>query len=179
MSIVAEHMPSEKTLLTVVDVEARAAANRAKAAVAPVVASETPRKTGATAQALRPRVGRTGTGYAVTVGPPRGKLHPRSRAGVGRAPATIADVMRWVQRGTGLHREGGGPKAPIRGVRLGWRQGLRRGSLSVYGKQYAQVEGQEPNPFMNRIRVAGVVRVEPLLVGGAHDAAAALEKVID
>lgn len=174
MTIIAEHMPTEKTLLSVVDGEARETANKAKAAVAPVVASETPRKSGATAAALRPRVTRTGTGHAVTVAAPRGRKHPRGRQG-----QTIADVIRWVTRGTGLLRTGGGPKARIQGAKLGWSQGRRRGSLSVYGKQYDSVEGQEANPFMDRIAVAGSTRVEPILIAGASEAARALEAVID
>lgn len=170
MSIRAEHMPTEHTLLTVVDGAARGSVREAQAALAPVVTANTPRRTGATAEALRPRVSRTSTGHSLTVAPPRGRRHPRSSTG-----ATIAQVMRWVQRGTGLHRVGAGAKAPIRGKRYGFF----RGPLNVYGKQYQSVEGQDPNPFMERIRVAGGTRVEPLLERGAQVAARELERAVD
>lgn len=170
MTVIAERMPTERTLLTVVDEEARSTVKKAQSAMAPVVTAETPRASGATAGALAPRVGRSGTGHSLTIAAPRGRVHPRSSTG-----ATIAQVIRWVTRGTGLERVGPGAKSRIRGQRVGFR----REPLSVYGRAYSSVRGQKANPFMSRISAAGSLRVEPLLIAGAQEAARALERVID
>lgn len=119
MTVVAEKLPTEHTLLTVVDKVAARTAREARDAAAPVVARETPRKSGATAQALRPKATRTGTGHAVSIAVPRGRKHPRSSYG-----ATINEVVRWVNRGTGELRVGPGRKRPIRGRRTGDRKSV-------------------------------------------------------
>ena len=167
MTVIAERVPSERTLLTVVDTVARKTANDAKKAMEPVVSGTVPKHRGATAAAMRPRVSRTATGHSLTIGPARGKRHPTG--------PTIAEVVRWVNKGTGLHRTGGGPKAKIHASGPFYR----RGTLSVYGRQYRSVRGQRPNPFMDRIRAAGAARVDPILAAGAQVAARELEKVID
>lgn len=167
MSVTGERLPSERTILSALDAEARKTVNRAKHDIAPVVSALTPRHSGKTAAALKPRVTRTGTGVALVVAAPRGKIHNGS--------TTIAQVIRYVTRGTGVYRQGPGDKGPIRGK----RRFLTRGAMSVYGREYASVQGQHPNPFIDRIRTVGSLRVEYRFKEGAREAARALERLID
>jgi hypothetical protein len=165
MTVSGDKMPSERTLLTTLDTEARRTVQKAQAEMAPIIARVVPRKSGKTAGALRPKVSRTATGAALTVSPPRGKAHS------GHGPATIAQVVRWVNTGTGLYRNGAGVKARIRGR----RRGIVRGDMVLPGgKKVRSVKGQRPNPFMARIRAAGEVRVARIYTQGARDAARAV-----
>lgn len=158
-------MPSEATLLSVIDTGARKTMATARDAIAPIVSREVPKASGKTAAALRPRIARTSTGAALTVGAPRGKRHDGS--------ATIADVVRWVQRGTGLYRTTPGPKRRIRSKRFPRRRLILPGGRKVWS-----VKGQHPNPFMQRIEQLGTPRVQKVCEEGARDAARAVERTV-
>lgn len=166
MSVKADKMPAARTLLAAIDTTARQTVQKAGREVAPIVARETPHKSGQTAIALRPRVRRTPTGAALVVAPARGRRHANSKA-------TIAQVVRWVQSGTGVKRVGGGAKARIRSNRRPPRRLILPG-----GKKVWTVAGQDPNPFMGRIQAAGTLRVARVYRDGAADAARAVERVI-
>lgn len=161
MSVTGKPMPSTATLLGAVDEHARRTVRAAQAELAPVVAANVPRgRTGNVAGALRPRVSRTATGAQVSVQAPRGKPHDQW--------ATIADVVRWVTRGTGVRRAGPGGKRPIRAKSPGGRMVLPGGAVRY------RVAGQRPNPFMARIADAGTQRFERTAVSGARS----LERVV-
>lgn len=165
MSIQGKQLPSERTLLGVIDTQARTTAQKAAREIAPIVSRETPHKSGATAAALRPRVSRTSTGAAITVAPPRARRHPGSKA-------TVAQLIRWVTRGTGALREGAGPKGRIRSSRRPPRRLVLPG-----GARRWSVKGQKPNPFTGRIQAAGTLRVERAFAEGARAAARAAERL--
>jgi hypothetical protein len=152
-------------MLGVIDAQARLAVKGAQQDIAPIVAREVPRKSGKTAAALRPRVSRTATGAALIVAAPRAKVHD--------GQATIADVVRWVNRGTGLYRDTPGPKKSIRSS----RRPPRRMTLPGGMKRWT-VKGQRPNEFMARIRALGTPRFEAACQTGAQDAARSAERVI-
>lgn len=153
------------TMLGAIDAKARQAVTVAKQAVSPIVAHEVPKRSGKTAAALRPRISRTATGVALTVSAPRGKAHG--------GQATIADVVRWVNRGTGLYRDTPGPKRQIRSS----RHPPRRMTLPGGRKRWT-VKGQHPNEFMARIRQLGTPRVQQAFEQGAKNAARDVERVI-
>lgn len=164
MSIKAKEMPPAATILGALDIGARKSIVTAQQAIAPIVSRETPRKTGQTAAALRPRLSRTATGAALTVGAPRRKPHGR---------ATIAQVLRWLTRGTGEYRNTAGPKKPIRSS----RRPPRRMVLPGGAKRWS-VKGQHPNPFMARIQALGTLRVQQAAEEGAKDTARDLERLV-
>lgn len=164
MSVTGKPLPSEKTLLGTVDVAARQTANHAKEALGPIVSRETPHKSGQTATALRPRIGKTATGVSISVAPPRGRRHGN---------VSIAQVVRWVTRGTGVNRSVGGPGRRIRSNSRPPRPMILPG-----GKSYWTVAGQKPNPFMGRIEALGTLRVQSAFQRGATDAARAVEKAL-
>lgn len=168
MSIKAEKIPPARTLLGVLDAQARETVGQARRVVKPIVTAQTPRHSGATAKALQPRVSRTKTGAALNVRAPRGRRHPSG--------ATIAQVVRWVNRGTGLFREGAGAKAPIQPK--GARARRRGATLSVYGRPYRSVKGQKPNKFMDRIERQGTPKVRRAFEQGARRAARAVERQV-
>jgi hypothetical protein len=168
VTVKAKKLPAPQTLLAVFDDEARKAGEHAREQIAPIVSRETPRKRGVTAAALAPRVRRTPTGVALTVGAPRGKMHP--------SKARIAQVVRWVNRGTGLYRTTGldvEPARPIRSNRFPRRRLILPGGRKVWS-----VKGQHPNTFMERIETLGTLPVEEAFEKGARDAARAIERVI-
>lgn len=168
MSVKAEKIPPARTLLGVLDAQARETVNVAKRVVTPIVIAQTPRHSGATAKALQPRVSRTKSGAALNVRAPRGRRHPTG--------ATVAQVVRWVNRGTGLLREGPGVKARIRPK--GAMARLRGKRLNVYGRYYRSVKGQKPNEFMDRIKQQATPRVEREFERGAQRAARAVERQV-
>jgi hypothetical protein len=168
VSIRADKLPPAQTLLGVIDVGARKAVALAQEEVAPVVAREVPRKSGKTAAALRPRVSRTATGAALSVRAPRGKLHGH---------VTIAEVVRWVNRGTGLYRTAGLYVQPARLIRSSRRPLPGRMTLPGGAKRWT-VKGQHPNPFMARILSLGTPRVQSAAERGAKDAARAVERLV-
>ena len=155
--------PNPATILSTLDSQARETMKVAQADVATVVSSETPHSSGETAAALRPRITRTSTGVALLVGPPRGKRHGK---------VTVAQVVRWVSRGTGIYREGPGPKHRIRA-----KNPLRRMKVGRGVERYS-VKGQRPDHFMDRIELRGTPRVEAAAQRGAENAARALERVV-
>jgi len=157
-----KRIPEPQTILSALDTQARATMKLAQEQVSSIVSQETPRKSGETAAALRPRVSRTATGAALSVGPPRGKRHGN---------VTVAQVVRWVNRGTGIYREGPGSKRKIRA-----KNPLRRMNLGN-GVERRSVKGQHPNQFMTRIRERGTLRVEELAKQGAQDAARVVERI--
>lgn len=150
-------------MLGAIDTEARKTMAAAAADLAPIVAREAPRgRTGKVASAMRPRVSRTATGQSLVIAPPR---RPHS------GKATIAQVVRWVTRGTGLYRTGPGVKSRIRASNP-WQRLVLPG-----GKKVWSVRGQHPNAFVDRIRSIGTPRVERVLQEGAEDAARAVERI--
>jgi hypothetical protein len=159
---VVKPLPPPNSLLGALDLGAQATMKAAQAEIAPIVSAETPHKTGEMAAALRPRLGRTSTGRSLTVGAPRGRKHGR---------VTLAEVVKWVNDGTGLYRVGGGAKHRIRA-----KNPLRRMTLPGGAKRWS-VKGQHPNAFMARIEIAGTSRVEAVMEQGAVDAARAAERV--
>lgn len=165
MSVKADPFPTERAMLAALDNGARQAMEQAKRPAAAAVLSETPRgRTGATAAALAPRTQRTATGQTLVIAPPRGARHPSG--------PTIAQVVRWVNRGTGTLREGPGSKAPIHSPRLfpyGARMILPGGAKRLF------VKGQAANPFMERIFASAdpkVLAIVNAAAQAASDAAA-------
>lgn len=166
MSVKGKPLPPARTLIEAVDRAAKQTARRAaQDAVAPAVAANTPRKSGQTVKALKPRVRQTKSGVAVSVGAPRGRKHTPGTA-------TVAEVVRWVTRGTGVHRDGPGPKLPIRSKVEGRRMVLPGGARRW------SVKGQKPNPFVARIGHTAGPKVQRAFEQGARDAAAEIAKVI-
>lgn len=156
-------LPPARTLLTALDTHARATMQTAQGEVSLIVAQETPRQSGQLAAAMRPRLSRTATGAALTVGPARGRMHGN---------ITVAELVRLVTKGTGEFREGPGPKARIRA-----KNPLRRMVLPG-GRKVWSVAGQHPQPFVRRIRELGTPRVERSAQRGAADAGLAIRRVL-
>jgi hypothetical protein len=157
-------LPPPDTLLRIYDEEARRTMTAAQREVEPIVARETPHRSGILAAGLRPRVTRTSTGSALLIAAPRGKPHD--------VHATLAEVLRYVSHGTGQRREGAGPKKKIRAKRAGRRMILPGGHARW------SVRGQWPNHFMDRIRLVGTPRVEAAAEDGANVAARTLERTV-
>jgi hypothetical protein len=110
-------------------------------------------------------VRKTPTGHRATVGPPRGR---RYKSG----DATVAQVARWVTRGTGIYRDGPGPKRPITG-----KHGVLRPMVLPGGRKVRSVKGQKPNAFIARAETRALVPVERALRAGAEQAARALRRL--
>jgi hypothetical protein len=165
----SKKLPPARTIIGAVDQASKDTMQQARREVLPIVMSETPRKRGIVAQDLRPRTSQTKSGRRLTVGATRRKRHD--------SYATIAQVMRWVQRGTGVRRDGPGAKNRVRPK--GALNRLRGASLSVYGRQYSSVAGQRPNPFMARIAKRGGDVFERVAGGrGPKHAADTVERVL-
>lgn len=156
------HMPTPGQILGVLDLHAKLALTEAKEILAPLVEQEAPGELGA---AMTASVRRTPTGYRASVQPPRNK-HYRS------GEATVAQVVRWVNRGTGLYREGPGPKKRITG-----RHGRLARMTLPGGKRVRSVRGQKPNPFLARAETRAAAPVQLVLQAGARRAADALRKL--
>ena len=156
------HMPRPGQILTALDAQAKIALTEAKEIVKPLIEQEAPGELGA---AMTASTRRTATGYRTTVQAPRKKTY---RGG----DATVASVVRWVNKGTGIYRDGPGPKKRITG-KVGRKRLLRLPG----GHEVRSVRGQKPNPFIARaeIRAAGPVRVA--LEAGARRAADTLRKL--
>jgi len=159
---VLKPMPPPQTVLSAIDREAKVTMQRAREEIAPIVSQETPRKSGRMAEALRPRIGRVKTGYALTVGAPRGARHGN---------VTVNQVAIFVTRGTGLYREGPGGKHKIRA-----KNPLRRMKLPN-GRWVWSVRGQHADHFITRIADMGTPRVERTAIDGAYAAARNVEAV--
>lgn len=161
MSVTGTKPPSERSLVAVVDREQKRTVREAQQAVAPVVATETPRRSGKTAAALAPRVSQTTTGGAVSVRAARGRQHSQG--------VTVAQVVRWVNRGTGLYRTTG-PKRKIRSSR-------RFGRMTLPGgRKVFSVKGQHPNAFMDRIYRRADPQVTRVFEHGATRVAGELQR---
>jgi hypothetical protein len=160
MSVIERPLPPLSTFLTVIDTGARKAMTAARDDIAPIVSRETPRSSGRTAAALRPKVSRTSTGAALVVGAPRGKRHGN---------VTVAEVVQFVNKGTGLYG--------YKHRRIRAKNKLRRMTLPGGQKRWS-VRGQKPNPFMLRIRDAGTPRVQAAAEAGATETARAVERTV-
>ncbi len=156
--------PLPATILSVAEREARKAMSEFRLALVPIVLTQTPKRTSVMARGLRPRMSRTATGVALTVGASRGAKHD--------SKATIAQVVRYVSYGTGIYRIGGGPKRLITA-----RNPLKRMVLPG-GMRRWTVRGQHPNPFMTRIRTSAEPKAQQAMRRGGHNAAKALEGLI-
>lgn len=164
MSVTGKPLPPAPTLLGAVDQTARETMNVLRDEVRPVVTRETPHRSGVTAAKLAPRIGKTSTGYSLTVGASRGAKHGH---------VTVAEVVRWVTRGTGVHREGPGPKH-----RITAKNPLRRMTLPGGAKRWS-VAGQQPNPFVDRILVSGTPKVLAAAEQGAQNVGPAVQQAVD
>lgn len=162
MTVTGKPMPPAQTILTAIDEHAQATMKAAERELGPVVAGLVPRgRTRKLADGLRPKTTRTARGTQISVQAPRGKAHDRY--------ATIADVVRWVNRGTGIHRAGPGAKRRVRSRVPGRKMTLPGGA------QRTTVAGQRPNPFMARIVDVATPRIERATAAGARG----LDRVID
>lgn len=134
-------LPPATTLIASVKDEGRASLERARAALAPIVREQTPRDTGKLVRALEPRIIDTVEGAALVIGPRRGERHD--------AEASMAQVIHFLQGGTRLHK---GPLNTPWGVR-------------------ADVKGQKPDHFLDRIVMQGKPQVDRILLEGSVEAA--------
>lgn len=167
MSVTGKDLPKEAVILATLDKASHQAIERARSDLAPIVTSQVPRgRTGSLEHALEPRAQKTPWGSALVVGPRRGAHHASG--------PTIAQVVRWVTRGTGLERQGPGAKAPLHSPR--WLYGAEM--ILPGGKARLTVRGQKANPFLERIRSIGTPRVERALKQGAEDAARLLARKV-
>lgn len=155
-------MPAPGQILAVLDAQAKIAMVEAKEIVAPLVEQEAPGQLGA---AMTAAVKRTPTGYRASVQSPRNRTY---RGG----EATVAQVVRWVNKGTGVLRDGPGPKK-----RITSRRGVLGRMTLPGGKRVRSVRGQKPNAFIARaeIRAAGPVKIA--LENGARRAGDQLRKL--
>lgn len=167
MTVTGKKLPAERVLLAAIDAHARETVKAAKSEIAPIVSRETPRHSGRTAAALQPRMSRTATGAALSVGAPRGKRDGK---------VTIAQVVRWVNRGTGLERTTGVDVSPRRRIRSN-RMPPRRLVLPG-GRKVWSVRGQKANPFMDRIRTTAGQRVEARFQQGARELGRVVNKAL-
>lgn len=165
MTVTGKPLPPTLTFLSAVDEHARSTMKDAERDIAPLVAGLVPRgRTGKVAGALRPRTTRTARGAQISVGAPRGKAHNNY--------ATIAEVVRWVNRGTGIHRAGPGGKRRVRSSIPG------RKMILPGGAQRTTVAGQRPNPFMRRISDAVTPRFERAAADGARRLGRVIERAL-
>jgi hypothetical protein len=155
-------VPQPAAVLRVLDAHAQRATRAAVDAAMPILREEAPGQLGA---AFTGSVRKTGGGWRATIAPPRRR---RYRTGT----ATVAKVARYVNRGTGLYREGPGPKRKITG-----KLGVLRPMVLPGGRRYRSVRGQHPNPFIARAdqRAAGPAR--RALEDGARAAARELARM--
>jgi hypothetical protein len=159
MSHVQKHgrPPTPIELLRHIDLAAQGAGKAARAAVQPIIATEVPKgRTSKLAAGTKASLRQTKFGQTLTIAVPRNVSH-----GDG---ATLAQVSRWVQRGTGELRDGPGPKKPIKARR-------RSRMILPGGMRRWEVKGQAPNPYMARIYVATTPLVLAAFREGAKKAA--------
>lgn len=163
MSVKASREFDPHTMLQAVDESAKAAVEAAKQPIGRIVDQETPRDKGVMERELQPRTARTPTGFKLTVAARRGAKESSG--------ASLAEVIRYVTRGTGLYREGPGPKHRIRA-----KHPLRRMVLPG-GRKVWSVAGQHANPFVDRLEERADPVFEQVAVAGADDAARFAERV--
>lgn len=156
-------MPSPATILGILDEEAQRALKEAKTITVTAVDAEAPGHLGA---AMTASTRKTPTGYRTTVSAPRGKkYHPPGEA-------TVAQVVRWVNRGTGLLREGPGSKK-----RITSKRGVLKPMILPGGKRRRSVKGQKPNPFLPRAETRAEPEVRRAIEAGARKAADRLRRL--
>lgn len=155
-------LPEPKTVLAALDQAAQAAAKEAKDIARAEWNAQAPH--GRTDLVAHPNasVTKTKTGWAVNVSPPLRKQH-------GPDPVSIRKVVHWVTVGTGVFRTTPGPKGPIHARK---RAGVlpKRMTLPGGAKRWT-VQGQHPNPFVQRTRDLARARVTSTLSAGAAAAA--------
>lgn len=156
------NMPATGAVLRVLDANAQRATKAAVDVVMPILREEAPGQLGA---AFAGSVRKTGDGYRATIAPPRKR---RYRTGA----ATVAKVARYVNRGTGLYREGPGPKRKITG-----KLGVLRPMVLPGGRRYRSVRGQHPNPFLARADHRALGPARQALEEGAKRAARELARM--
>jgi hypothetical protein len=155
-------MPRPGQILGVLDTHARGALRDVATLVEPLVRAEAP---GGLGDAMKATVRKTPTGYRATVAAPRNKPYKGGTA-------TSAQIVRWVNRGTGIYRQGAGPKRPITG-----RRGVLGRMTLPGGQRVRSVKGQHPNPFIARAEDRARAPVDRALQNGAHKAADALRRL--
>lgn len=157
--------PSERAVEAMLDDQAQAAARRAGRRMGPIVSREAPRgRTGKVARELRPRVSRSGSGHRLTVRAKRGVAHGRY--------SSVAQVVKYLTSGTGVYREGPGPKSPIRPKR---RYDPRAALILPGGRRVRKVKGQRPNDFIARIERQGTPLVDDEFKRSAREALRAID----
>ncbi len=155
-------MPRPGQIMGVLDRHAKDALGDAKTIVMGLVTQEAP---GGLGRAMQGSVRKTATGYRATVQPPRGKPYKGGAA-------SVAEVARYVNRGTGIYRKGGGRKRPITG-----RFGILRPMTLPGGKHVRSVKGQHPNPFIARAETRAIVPASRALENGLRRAADTLRRL--
>ena len=138
-------LPAPARILDVLDDHAKQAAKEATDVTRTQLRAQAPGKLGA---AITGSVRKTPTGYRAQVAPPRRKRYPPGEA-------TVAQVVRWVNRGTGIYRDGPGRKRKITS-----KKGVLRPMILPGGRRVRSIKGQKPNPFLARVeqRAAPLVR---------------------
>ncbi len=154
-------LPSAQQLLGILDAHAKDAMTQARDIARDELRDEAPGRLG---DAITGSVRKTPHGYRATVAPPRKQYHPPGEA-------TVAQVVRWVNRGTGTRRVGPGPKKPITGKR-----GVLRPMVLPGGKKVRSVKGQAANPFVARAAARAEPRVRAAIEQTARHAADRLRR---
>jgi hypothetical protein len=119
------------TALEVIDLQGRASAEAVRDLTVPAVRRALPARSGRLRSATRGRVGRTATGYAVTIAPSKSVRYPGRSGGV-----SAREVARFVESGTGVYgpqhrairRRNGGPFH----LPNGWRSTTLRGQRAQH-----------------------------------------------
>jgi hypothetical protein len=156
-------VPAPRTILATLDEHAKIALrDTATRVVLPIAREEAPGGLGA---ALTSTVRRTETGYRATI-----QASPRKAYKGGRA--TGAQVVRYVTRGTGLYREGPGPKKKITS-----RRGVLGTMILPGGRRVRTVRGQHSNPFVARAEERARQPVRHSLEQGARAAGEHLRRL--
>lgn len=155
-------MPEPRKILGTLDEHARAAVKAAGDAALPIVRAEAPGRLG---RAFESSVRKTPTGQRVTVA-------PTTRKRYGSGVATGVMVVRWVTRGTGLYRQGPGPKRKITSKR-----GVLGSMTLPGGRRLRTVKGQHANPFVARAEPRAAAAAGRAILGGAEHAANELRRL--
>lgn len=156
-------LPAPRTILGVLDDQAKRSMGEARDIARTEIHAQAPGNLG---EAITGSVRKTPTGYRATVAPPRGKrYHPRGEA-------TVAQVVRWVNSGTGLLRVGPGRKRRITG-----KHGVLRPMVLPGGRKVRSIRGQKPNPFIARAETKAEPLVRAAIEAGARHAADRLRRL--
>jgi hypothetical protein len=164
VTVEGKPLPPAETFLHVIDQEAEATVRAAGRTLGPIIARETPRHSGRLEKGLKPKVTKTPTGRALSVGAAYGGKHGADRI-------TLAQLVRILSRGTGMYRVGAGAHRPI-------LPKPPHKALSIFGRKVASVRGQHPKHFMYDIERAGMGRVLAEYDRGSERAARAVERLV-